>query len=891
MCASLIAALAIGALPATPVMASALLCFSGANISLSQDSASTVYGDNVAYNAAVTPTSATGSVQFWDDADGAGPLPAVAIDGPIPLSSSYNTAGIIINNQKVSAGHVITAQYIGNTIYCTVTSASVSHAVTPKTLLVGPTPIVNPTTRVYDRSVAVAFTGGTLVGVIAPDVVTLTQTGNMADWHVGVGKPVTPNFSLGGADAGNYTLTQPAGPFVMTITAKPLYVDGITASNKVYDATTAAIINTTGAVFRAGGVILGDSVTLIGVGLTGTFANKNVGVGKVVTIAGYSLAAGLDNTNYALQPVTTTANISPALITLNPVGGGVVINPRPYNTTNVVSTFSAASYALGALDGELAGDVVTLVPGAGTYNNANAGLAKPVVLTGFTLGGADGGNYTLFAQPSGITGDITIAVTALCLDNPGPRPYNGSPYHADLMAKLVNCGGIQVPGTFTGITYAGSATPPTNVGTYPVDADFTSPAPLNYPSVAYAAAPNPIGTMVIFKIDPFLAITNSPTPYTGTPRVVIITADVPGVFSNVTYNGSMTAPTAVGMYHVVATFTPTDTTNYNTLVNVHLGDFVIGIVPTLSVTNSPRIYTGSMQSATVIGSVPGVVSNVRYDGSVLIPTDVGTYAVTADFVPTDGATYLSLASAPAGNFVINKATPTATLTVTNTPVTFDGSAHFATVGATSSVPGNVVHILMNGALSQTAIGTYAVTADFVPFNANYNSLIGLSAGNFAIVAPIPVEILRNGGFNLYGGLDKVPTYWSATNFVPTDGKSIVKTEGAYSVRFSGNARLLRLKTLTQENNVSGLAGDAFDLSYKVKGMLIPAAGDCKVQVMFYNGGSLVQTQTVSCALGTYDWTTISAHFNATSAYTKVVVMFTYYKSSGSVWFDAASLVK
>ena len=87
-----------------------------------------------------------------------------------------------------------------------------------------------------------------------------------------------------------------------------------------------------------------------------------------------------------------------------------------------------------------------------------------------------------------------------------------------------------------------------------------------------------------------------------------------------------------------------------------------------------------------------------------------------------------------GAFVINKATPTATLAVTNSPVVYDGSPHAAAVGITvSSVPGSVGNILTGGAATQTNVGTYAVTADFVPTDTtNYNTVAGLSAGNFII---------------------------------------------------------------------------------------------------------------------------------------------------------------
>ena len=107
-------------------------------------------------------------------------------------------------------------------------------------------------------------------------------------------------------------------------------------------------------------------------------------------------------------------------------------------------------------------------------------------------------------------------------------------------------------------------------------------------------------------------------------------------------------------------------------------------------------------------------------GGAASQTNAGSYAVTADFVPAERPT-----TRPDGavgrNFVIQKATPTATLAVDNSPVTYNGAAKAATVAiSTSSVPGSVANILTGGAASQTNAGTYAVTADFVP--ARYGQL-------------------------------------------------------------------------------------------------------------------------------------------------------------------------
>jgi hypothetical protein len=236
---------------------------------------------------------------------------------------------------------------------------------------------------------------------------------------------------------------------------------------------------------------------------------------------------------------------------------------------------------------------------------------------------------------------------------------------------------------------------------------------------------------VINKATPILSVTNSPIIFDGAPHAATVTASVAGSVSNILTGGAATQ-TAVGTYVVTADFTSSDP-NYSDLTGASAGNLVISakIVPTLSTTSGPFTYDGAPHAATVTASVAGTVSNVQYNGSATVPTNAGTYIVTADFLPTDTVTYETLIGASAGSITINKATPT--LSITNSPVTFNGAPHAATV--TGSVAGVASNILTGGAATQTAIGTYAVTADFAPTDsANYNPLTGASAGNFVISA-------------------------------------------------------------------------------------------------------------------------------------------------------------
>src|SRR5439155_14508166 len=118
--------------------------------------------------------------------------------------------------------------------------------------------------KVYDRTTTATLNTGSaaLVGVISGDTVTLdgsSAAGAFASTGVGTAKTVTvSSLTLNGTDAANYSLTQPTT--TANITAKGLTVSGITASNKVYDRTVTATVNTGSAALV--GVMSGDTVTL-----------------------------------------------------------------------------------------------------------------------------------------------------------------------------------------------------------------------------------------------------------------------------------------------------------------------------------------------------------------------------------------------------------------------------------------------------------------------------------------------------------------------------------------------------------------------------------------------------------------------------------------------------
>ena len=140
--------------------------------------------------------------------------------------------------------------------------------------------------------------------MVSGDDVTLDTsgaTGTFDSKDAGTGKTVTiAGLTLSGADAGKYVLADPMTT-TADITAATLTVDGITATDKVYDGTTTAALDTSAASLV--GVVSGDDVTLDSSGAVGTFDTKDVGTGINVTVSGLALA-GADAGNYVLTQPT-----------------------------------------------------------------------------------------------------------------------------------------------------------------------------------------------------------------------------------------------------------------------------------------------------------------------------------------------------------------------------------------------------------------------------------------------------------------------------------------------------------------------------------------------------------------------------------------------------------
>jgi filamentous hemagglutinin family protein len=273
--------------------------------------------------------------------------------------------------------------------------------------------------KTYDgtTSATLITTDAAFTGKITGDALTLSgATGTFADKNAGDSKTVTiTGLTLGGADAGNYTLAIAPISTSANIVAKSLSISGVTAANKIYDGTTAATL--TGAAILTG-LVGSDDVELSGAAAA-NFADKNAGNGKTVTISGLTLA-GADAANYFLTntTATTTANIAKAAVS---VIGGLVAQSKTYDGT----TTATLNTGTVVFTGLVAGDTLTIGSASGTFADKNAGNGKTVSITGLTLGGADAGNYSLANTTAGTAANITPAVLHIT-STPVTKTYDGT---------------------------------------------------------------------------------------------------------------------------------------------------------------------------------------------------------------------------------------------------------------------------------------------------------------------------------------------------------------------------------------------------------------------------------------------------------------------------------
>jgi hypothetical protein len=320
------------------------------------------------------------------------------------------------------------------------------------------------------------------------------------------------------------------------------------------------------------------------------------------------------------------------------------------------------------------------------------------------------------------------------------------------------------PGKSVTFTYDGSATAPTNAGSYSVIGTISDP---NYQGSAS-------GTLVIDKATATVTLGSLSQTYDGTAKSATATTTPVGKTVTFTYDGSATAPTNAGSYAVIGTISDS---NYTGTAG---GTLVIDkATATVTLGSLSQTYDGTAKPATATTTPVGKAVTFTYDGGQTAPTNAGSYAVVGT---VNDSNYQGSASS---TMVIGKAT--ATVTLDNLSQTYDGSAKSATATITPS--GKTVTFTYDGSpTAPTNAGSYAVVGTVSDANYTGSSSATLVVGKatpiitWATPAAITFGTALSGtqlnasgsisGTYIYtppsGGVLPVGTHTLSVAFTPTD---------------------------------------------------------------------------------------------------------------------------
>ena len=752
------------------------------------------------------------------------------------VSFSSATAGVC----TISPSGVLTTLTTGT---CTINADQVGNAeyhaaaTVPRSFLIQPRPVLvkaQPQTKEYGSADPTLSYSDT--GFVNGDALT-GELSRVSGESVGKYAITLGTISVGG----NYALTFEGDS--LSVTKKPLTITGATASDKVYDGTTAATV--TGSTLT--GLVNSDAVTLV-LG-TATFASKDTGTAKVVTVAGSTLS-GAKSGNYSLTEVSglsadiTAKSISvtaaakskvygssdPALTytastlysgdsyagnlvraagdtvgsyainqggltaggnySITFTGANLTVTKKPLTIATAVASdkvydgTTAATVTGSTLTGLVNSDAVTLVLGSATFASKDTGTAKVVTVTGSTLSGAQSGNYSLTEVPS-LFADITaksISVTAAAKS----KVYGSSDPALTYTASAL----------YSGDSYTGNLARAAGdtVGSYAINQGGLT-AGSNY-SIAFTGA-----NLTVTKKP--LTIANaaaSDKAYDGTTAATVTGSTLTGLVNS----------DAVTLVLGSATFASKDTGTAkvvtvagSTLSGAKSGNYSLTEVSGLSadITAKSISVTAAAKSKVYGSSDPALT----YTASTLYSGDSYTGNLARAAGDTVGSYAINQGGLTAGgNYSITFTG--ANLTVTKKPLTITGTTasdkvYDGTIAAT--VTGSTLTGLVNSDAVTLVLGsaTFASkdtgTAKVVTVTGS--TLSGAKSGNYSLtevsglsakITAKPISVTATAKSKVYGSPDPALTYTASTlysgdSYTGNLARAAGDTVGSYAINQGG----------------------------------------------------------------------------------------------------------
>jgi hypothetical protein len=609
---------------------------------------------------------------------------------------------IVGTGKTVTAtGLALSGTQAGNYVLSS-TTATTSANITAATVTIASGLSAN--SKVYDGTPSAGLSTNNVLlnGVLPADSanVSLATNGYVANFDtatVGTNKPVmVSGLTLTGSAAPNYTLIQPTN-LTAAITGKTVTVtSGLSANNKIYDATTSAGLSSNNVVLF--GVVAADNanVSLSTNGYLANFDTASVGNNKPVTVSGLTLT-GSAAANYTLiQPTSLTANITVATVT---IASGVSANNKVYDGT----TNAGLSTNIVVLTGVAASDTANVALGTNGYvanfASPTVGNAKPVTVSGLTLTGTAAGNYTL-TQPTTLTANITAATVTIASGlSANNKAYDGTTT-ATLSSNNVVLLGV-LPGDSANVSLSTNA----------YVANFASASVGNSKPVAVSG----------------LTLTGSAAGNYTLTQPTTLTANIIGK--------TVTIASGVGANDKVYDGTTTATLSSNNVV-------LLGVLPadTANVSLSTNGYAANFNTATVGNNKPVTVSGLTLTGSA-----ASNYTLTqpTNLTANITAKTVTIASGVSANNKVYDTTTSASLRTNNVVLTGVAAsdianvslstngyvANFANPAVGTNKPVAVSGLTLTGsaATNYTLTQPTGLTADIIPATVTIAS--GLTAEN------------------------------------------------------------------------------------------------------------------------------------------------------------------
>jgi filamentous hemagglutinin family protein len=529
--------------------------------------------------------------------------------------------------------------------------------------------------------------------------------------------------------SGNYITPAAGNALGYTVSAASVSGNSLAGTQgKVYDASTAITLSP--ATWSLSGLVAGDTLAIAG-NTSGTMNDKNVGTGKAVSAPGavFSVSDAQGRPVFGYAAPVFTATVTPALLAVS----GTAAADRAYDATT-----GALLANLGGVS-PLPGDVVFVAGGSGSFSDKNVGSNKAVTLSGFTLGGADAGNYQA-VLPTGLTASITPLALPLAGLTAGSKVYDATtaatlsgtaqinPLAGDTVV-LAGTGtgsgsfGDKNVGTNKPVLVSGFSISGTDAGNYTLVTPASLTAnitPLALPVTGLSAASRMYNATTAAP----LAGTAAIAPLAG--DAVTLAGTATGTFANANV-GNGKAVVVSGL-----TLAGADAGNYSLVAPTGL---TAAVTPaTLTITG--LVAAGKTYDATTAASLAGALTGVLGGDTVSLSLS-GSFA-SANVAASAAVNWSALlGGTSAANYQLAQATGSTSAAITPATLTYVAAPATGTAGqAPPPLTGSVTGLLGSDTLASSTTGTllWSTTATAASLAGSYPITGGgLSALNYAFV--------------------------------------------------------------------------------------------------------------------------------------------------------------